>query len=259
MGDIANNIAQTGGLDVSSLVDGLAQGQGNGQGRGDSTGKAGAGNLQNIDIGALANQKAGEIQSNIDQILNNLNGQRQGLKNSSTAQGQGGLNISDIVGNLENQLAQNGHGQGKNSSKTQGQGGLNLGDIIGNLENQLGQNGNGQGKNSSKAQGQGGLNLGDIIGNLENQLGQSDRGRGKGQGQNDLNGVIIQVHETIIIEGNGHKTQGSTTTTTLASNTTVCITALSQEAGLTLGVDVQYPSGRIRGCQHNHDRCWWIK
>ncbi|KAF1840035.1 uncharacterized protein K460DRAFT_372008 [Cucurbitaria berberidis CBS 394.84] len=114
IGDIATKISQSKGLDVGSLLDEITQGQRNGQGKG-----VGSGAIKDNNIAAdLANQIAGGGSPSIDQILNALNGQEQGRKNSGAAKGQGGTQGIEIgVGVLIGGNGK-GHGGGRNQSQS---------------------------------------------------------------------------------------------------------------------------------------------
>ena len=89
IGDIAAEVAQPEGLDAGSLLKDVRRGQGNGQWQSKSTGRIGTGDVNTNDIGGdLANQIVGGGSSSVDQILNNLNGHKQGTNTSNTSQGQ---------------------------------------------------------------------------------------------------------------------------------------------------------------------------
>jgi hypothetical protein len=131
VGNLATEVAQNKGLDINSILDGIAQGQGSSQGQnqGGNTGRLGSGDLSASDVGGdLANQIAGGNAPGIDQILNGLNGQgRNDSRAQGTAQEQGQIAAQPTSGSGTGLSQPN--AQGQESVKGQGnaqQGGGNF-------------------------------------------------------------------------------------------------------------------------------------
>ncbi|KAF1942605.1 hypothetical protein EJ02DRAFT_162973 [Clathrospora elynae] len=86
IGNIAARTAQGGGLDVDSLLNGVAQEQGPGKSQGGSAGKFSARDVNASNVGGdLANQIAGGSSKGIDTILNDLSGQDQSASQNERA------------------------------------------------------------------------------------------------------------------------------------------------------------------------------
>lgn len=174
IGDVAAKIAQSGGIDVSALLEEAIQGQGNDQKIGQGEGKG------------STNQIGGGGASPIDQILNSLDEQRQSGKNSSKPQGQG-----------QGQVLPAGQNNGQSN-------GLDVAALFNETFQGLRA---GQSENqNAKPIGTGDIISSDIAGDIANQLAPHGQGPLPSDAQRGGNNVeIIQIKATLIIEPNGQQ------------------------------------------------------